>query len=143
MPKFFSASRISTSMLRGMPDVYVPQDSNLIEVPAFGLQLGMYVAELDRPRLETPFAMQGFLIQDQSDIEYVSKHCTYVYVDPHRKVPITDLQKHKEQQQEAEMMKKAAHQQVMEAEKIYNKEKENQNKAKKDKVETADEESKE
>lgn len=79
-----------------MEDVYVPQDQNLIEVPAFGLQPGMYVAELDRPWLETPFAMQGFVVQDHSDVEYVAKHCTYVYVDPNRKVPLADLQKHVE-----------------------------------------------
>ncbi|MEM7100411.1 MAG: HD domain-containing phosphohydrolase [Pseudomonadota bacterium] len=77
-----------------MSDIYIPQDSSLIEVPSFGLQPGMYVAELDRPWLETPFAMQGFLVQDQSDIDYVAKHCTYVYVDPNRKVPLSDLQKH-------------------------------------------------
>ena len=60
-------------------------DSGLIEVPVGGLQLGMYVAQLDRPWLETPFVLQGFFLQEQSDIDLVSKHCAYVYVDPRRR----------------------------------------------------------
>ena len=32
------------------------------------LQLGMYVSQLDRPWIETPFPMQGFHIRSQDDI---------------------------------------------------------------------------
>ncbi len=60
--------------------------ANLIEVPVAGLRPGMYVAALDRPWLDTPFAMQGFEIKDQDDADYVSRHCDYVFVDPRRKV---------------------------------------------------------
>ena len=59
---------------------------NLIEVPVSRLQPGMFVAQLDRPWLETPFAMQGFVIRDKSDADYVGKHCKFVYVDPNKKV---------------------------------------------------------
>lgn len=41
----------------------------------------MYVAELDRPWLETPFLLQGFHIQNLADIEEIQKHCEFVYVE--------------------------------------------------------------
>jgi HD-GYP domain-containing protein (c-di-GMP phosphodiesterase class II) len=48
------------------------------------LKVGMYVAELDRPWLDTPFLMQGFLIQSPEHIDIVREHCSYVYIDPER-----------------------------------------------------------
>ena len=45
------------------------------------LRIGMYVSKLDRPWLETPFLMQGFLIKSQDDISQLQKFCQYVYVD--------------------------------------------------------------
>ena len=48
------------------------------------LKVGMYVAELDRPWLDTPFLMQGFLIRTPDHIETVREHCSYVYIDPMR-----------------------------------------------------------
>ncbi len=53
----------------------------LVKVPAMSLQPGMFVAELDRPWLETPFAVQGFVVQDTSEILYVSKFVDHVFVD--------------------------------------------------------------
>jgi putative nucleotidyltransferase with HDIG domain len=41
---------------------------------------GMYVAELDRPWLETPFLFQGFQIKDQHEITELRRYCRYVYV---------------------------------------------------------------
>lgn len=52
-----------------------------LEVATSDLQLGMYVSELDRPWLETPYLIQGILIQSQDDIDELVRHCTYVYVD--------------------------------------------------------------
>lgn len=69
-----------------MSEVYAPTNPNLVEVPVTGLLPGMFVVELDRPWLETPFAIQGFLIRNEQDAEYVAQHCDYVYVDPDRKV---------------------------------------------------------
>ena len=57
---------------------YVPE--NLIKVPAAQLQIGMYVVELDRPWLETPFLTQGFDIRHRSQIAKIQRHCDYVYV---------------------------------------------------------------
>ncbi len=58
--------------------------AGLVEMPAMALRPGMYIAELDRPWLETPFALQGFMVQDDDDVEYVAKHCNLVFVDPKR-----------------------------------------------------------
>ncbi|MCV6626098.1 MAG: DUF3391 domain-containing protein, partial [Cellvibrionaceae bacterium] len=53
----------------------------LVEIPAISLKPGMFVAELDRPWLETPFAIQGFVVRDRNEIEYISKYVNNVYVD--------------------------------------------------------------
>ncbi len=44
----------------------------------------MFVAQLDRPWLDTPFALQGFFIQSPKDVESLAEYCDYVYVDPRR-----------------------------------------------------------
>ena len=59
--------------------------ANLVEVPVANLQPGMYVAQLDRPWLETPFATQGFFVRDHDDVDFVAKHCDFVFVDPRRR----------------------------------------------------------
>lgn len=46
------------------------------------LEVGMYVAELDRPWIETPFLFQGFQIQDSNDLDELKSHCNYVFVSP-------------------------------------------------------------
>lgn len=53
----------------------------VIKVYSDQLKHGMYVSELDRPWLETPFLMQGFLITSDSDIEQLQGICEYVFVD--------------------------------------------------------------
>lgn len=45
------------------------------------LELGMYVAELDRPWLETPFMFQGFELKTPEDIKAIRACCDYVYID--------------------------------------------------------------
>ena len=45
------------------------------------LRVGMYVSKLDRDWLDTPFLMQGFLIEDPEDIDIVSEYCEYVWID--------------------------------------------------------------
>jgi putative nucleotidyltransferase with HDIG domain len=41
----------------------------------------MYVTELDRPWVETPFLLQGFHLKTVAQIEEVSNYCKYVYID--------------------------------------------------------------
>jgi HD-GYP domain-containing protein (c-di-GMP phosphodiesterase class II) len=50
-------------------------------IPIADLGLGMFVAELDRPWLDTPFLLQGFLADSQVEIDTLRKYCSYVYVD--------------------------------------------------------------
>ncbi len=49
-----------------------------------GLQIGMYVARLDKPWLKTPYQLQGVKIRSHKDIERLRKYCNYVYVDVER-----------------------------------------------------------
>jgi HD-GYP domain-containing protein (c-di-GMP phosphodiesterase class II) len=52
-----------------------------VKLRAGDLRKGMYVCELDRPWLETPFLLQGFEIKTDADIQAVMGHCEYVYID--------------------------------------------------------------
>ncbi|MBN7795658.1 HD-GYP domain-containing protein [Parahaliea mediterranea] len=45
------------------------------------LKVGMYVSGLDRPWLESPFAMQGFRISSEDELAKLRELCQYVYVD--------------------------------------------------------------
>lgn len=55
------------------------------------LQRGMFVAELDRPWLETPFLLQGFLIESDNQIEELQKYCRSVLVDRRRSVGVHQI----------------------------------------------------
>lgn len=54
----------------------------LIPVNCAQLQLGMYVAELDRSWLHTSFHAHGFMLSHADQIEELQRLCEYVYVDP-------------------------------------------------------------
>jgi HD-GYP domain-containing protein (c-di-GMP phosphodiesterase class II) len=45
------------------------------------LKVGMFVADLDRPWVDTPFLLQGFLVENQEQILALRTHCEYVIVD--------------------------------------------------------------
>jgi putative nucleotidyltransferase with HDIG domain len=51
------------------------------------LTVGMYVSELDRPWLETPFLFQGFEVKDDADIEELGKYCKFVFIDADQSRP--------------------------------------------------------
>jgi HD-GYP domain-containing protein (c-di-GMP phosphodiesterase class II) len=51
------------------------------KVATADLEHGMYVSQLDRPWLETPFLFQGFAIQDDKDLRQLRQFCQHVYVD--------------------------------------------------------------
>ena len=42
----------------------------------------MFVCDLDRPWIDSPFLLQGFLLETPGDIKTVREVCDYVYVDP-------------------------------------------------------------
>lgn len=55
-------------------------------VAARDLSIGMFVDELDRPWLESPFLLQGFLIENEAMLGQVQRECRFVYVDRSRSV---------------------------------------------------------
>jgi hypothetical protein len=56
------------------------------------LRLGMYVSELDRPWIDTPFLFQGFHIESHDEIEELKRYCKYVYISaPNEDEQIEDL----------------------------------------------------
>lgn len=50
------------------------------------IKLGMFVAELDRPWLETPFLMQGFVVSDAAEIALLQRYCRSVKIDRSRSI---------------------------------------------------------
>ncbi|MDE2070543.1 MAG: HD-GYP domain-containing protein [Gammaproteobacteria bacterium] len=54
------------------------------KVSTADLEVGMYVARLDRPWADTPFLFQGFFIGSQDDIDELRRICEYVYIDLER-----------------------------------------------------------
>src|SRR5690348_9830133 len=54
------------------------------KIPVSGLTLGMYVAELDRPWLESPFLFQGFVIESPDQLQALQECCQYVFIDDAR-----------------------------------------------------------
>lgn len=50
-------------------------------VAPIDLKKGMYVSELDRPWLETPFLFQGFRITNSDELEQITRLCDFVFVD--------------------------------------------------------------
>ncbi|MFK7976907.1 MAG: HD-GYP domain-containing protein [Halioglobus sp.] len=54
------------------------------------LQVGMYVSNLDRPWLETPYLLQGFTLESSADIHRLRDICDFVYVDTRKSVVVTE-----------------------------------------------------
>lgn len=52
-----------------------------LKIETANLECGMYVAQLDRPWLETPFLFKGFEIRDAKDLQQLRHFCKHVYVD--------------------------------------------------------------
>lgn len=53
-----------------------------IKIPVSGLKVGMYVAELDKDWLDSPFLYQGFMIESLDDIHLLEKECQFVWIEP-------------------------------------------------------------
>lgn len=72
-----------------MQQVNEPERSkeHLIMMPASKLKLGMYIAELDRPWLETSFLLEGILLDDEDDLKALQRQCRSVFVDFDRSTP--------------------------------------------------------
>src|SRR3990172_10411067 len=57
---------------------------NKKQIPVGELRLGMYVTELDRPWLGTPFPFQGFPITSADQVDALKQHCKTVFIDLER-----------------------------------------------------------
>ncbi|WP_083953788.1 HD-GYP domain-containing protein [Thauera butanivorans] len=55
-------------------------------IPASEVQIGMYVADIDRPWVETPFMLQGFLVTTSDEIQTLQRLCKQVVIDRSRSV---------------------------------------------------------
>lgn len=55
--------------------------SSYIRIPASEVKMGMFVAELDRPWLGTPFLTQGFVVSSLSEIKKLRELCNFVFVE--------------------------------------------------------------
>ena len=51
------------------------------EVPVEELQFGVFIAALDRPWTETPFMYQGFVLDNDKQLEALKKYCKKVTID--------------------------------------------------------------
>lgn len=45
------------------------------------LKMGMYIADLDRPWIETPFLFQGFTLESEEDLSRLLDICEHVFID--------------------------------------------------------------
>ncbi len=75
----------------GAPNVHLspsaPNRNHMHQkIVAKDLKTGMFVAELDRPWIDTPFLLQGFLLEDDDQLQQLRSHCQWVLIDPHRSV---------------------------------------------------------
>lgn len=66
-----------------------------VKVLVEDLRTGMYVSGLDRPWLETPYLLQGFLLNTDDDLKEVRKYCRFVYVDIAKSINLEGLSHHK------------------------------------------------
>jgi len=52
----------------------------LKKTPSDKVEIGMYIARLDRPWLETPFMFQGFMVKEQQEIDDLKRLTKFVYI---------------------------------------------------------------
>jgi len=76
-----------------------------IKITVHDLELGMYVSELDRPWLESPFLFQGFIIETEEVLQQLKETCEFVFIDVEESEPVVRerLQTISSQQNELEM----------------------------------------
>jgi HD-GYP domain-containing protein (c-di-GMP phosphodiesterase class II) len=58
--------------------------THCVRIDTTNLRLGMFIADLDRPWLDTPFLIQGFLLEDEEDLRTLQRLCQYVEIDLRR-----------------------------------------------------------
>lgn len=51
------------------------------KIPVSDLRVGMFISKLDRDWTETPFLLQGFVVETEQDIDVVAEYCKHVWID--------------------------------------------------------------
>ena len=49
------------------------------KIAAKDLKTGMFIADLDRPWIDTPFLLQGFLLEDSEQLQQLRQHYGVLY----------------------------------------------------------------
>ena len=62
------------------------ENARFQKIPVHELRKGMFVAELDKPWLDSPFLIQGFTVSDESEIDLLVRECAHVIIDTGRMV---------------------------------------------------------
>ena len=61
--------------------LFFSSSNELTKINVQDLRVGMYVAKLDKPWLESNFLYQGFELKNQADINAVVEQCKFVFID--------------------------------------------------------------
>ncbi|MCP3673514.1 MAG: HD-GYP domain-containing protein, partial [Gammaproteobacteria bacterium] len=56
---------------------------NEMKIEAKDVKVGMHVTRLDKPWLESPFMLQGFIINNEDELKVLVANCMYCYIDIH------------------------------------------------------------
>jgi len=85
-------------------------DDNKEKVFVENLRVGMHVCELDRPWLDSPFLLQGFLLDSEDDIKRVQQVCSHVFIDKQRSIDTGNNEYSAEARSKRASARKGAHQ---------------------------------
>lgn len=55
-------------------------------IPVAQIEIGMFIVELDRPWIESPFLLQGFVIETEQEVNQIKALCKTVTMDPSHSV---------------------------------------------------------
>ncbi|MCD6734019.1 MAG: HD-GYP domain-containing protein [Burkholderiaceae bacterium] len=66
-----------------------PPSPARIRLSVDDLDYGLFVAELDRPWLDTPFLLEGLNIRDEAELRTLRQYCRFVHVDLERSTGAT------------------------------------------------------
>lgn len=69
------------------PKRYITEQERTM-LPAYALEIGMYVESLDRPWEETPFLFQGFIVETEEQLITINDLCSYVFVNVTRSIEL-------------------------------------------------------
>ncbi len=58
-----------------------PGAKKSVEISVGDLKVGMYVSRLDCDWLDTPFLMQGFMVESEDHLDLIAEYCSTVWVD--------------------------------------------------------------